>query len=54
MRARRLVFVGHAVAERVDGVYFLVYRAYEVRLGSRDGEKQQKQASVVWKSHVLS
>ncbi len=32
MRARRLWFVGHAVAECVDGSQFLIYRAYGVTL----------------------
>lgn len=30
MRARRLWFVGHAVAECIDAGHFLIYRAYGV------------------------
>ena len=34
MRVRRLWYVGHAVAECVDGSQFLIYRAYSITLSS--------------------
>jgi hypothetical protein len=47
MRARRLVFVGHAVAERVDGVSFLVYRAYGVVVSVAAFAQQRERVQVI-------
>ena len=43
MRVRRLWYVGHAVAECVDGSQFLVYRAYGVAVSSAAPVKRKVQ-----------
>ena len=42
MRARRLWFVGHAVAECVDGSQFLIYRAYSVTVSPTVSAKRKE------------